>query len=88
MNADCPAKLRESLLHFGSRGVMNIEGLGDAAVQQLLDRGEIAYGITTGFGAFKEQVIRVGHMGGALTDADITQLLAGLEQFINEHHPN
>jgi DNA ligase (NAD+) len=39
VNTDCPAKLRESLLHFGSRGVMNIEGLGDAAVQQLLDRG-------------------------------------------------
>jgi DNA ligase (NAD+) len=39
VNADCPAKLRETLLHFGSRGVMNIEGLGEAAVQQLLDRG-------------------------------------------------
>jgi DNA ligase (NAD+) len=39
VNADCPAKLRETLLHFGSRGVMNIEGLGDAAVQQLFDRG-------------------------------------------------
>ncbi len=39
VNADCPAKLRESLLHFGARGVMNIEGLGDAAVAQLLDRG-------------------------------------------------
>lgn len=37
VNADCPAKLRESLLHFGRRGVMNIEGLGDAVVQQLLD---------------------------------------------------
>jgi DNA ligase (NAD+) len=39
VNAACPAKLRESLLHFGSRGVMNIEGLGEAVVQQLLDRG-------------------------------------------------
>jgi DNA ligase (NAD+) len=39
VNANCPAKLRESLLHFGRRGVMNIEGLGDAVVQQLLDRG-------------------------------------------------
>ena len=39
VNADCPAKLRESLLHFASRGVMNIEGLGDAAVAQLLERG-------------------------------------------------
>ena len=35
VNADCPAKLRESLLHFGARGVMNIEGLGDAAVGEL-----------------------------------------------------
>jgi DNA ligase (NAD+) len=39
VNADCPAKLRESLLHFGKRGVMNIEGLGEAVVQQLADRG-------------------------------------------------
>jgi DNA ligase (NAD+) len=39
VNADCPAKLRESLLHFVSRGVMNIEGLGEAAVAQLMDRG-------------------------------------------------
>ncbi|HET7104204.1 MAG TPA: NAD-dependent DNA ligase LigA, partial [Terracidiphilus sp.] len=38
VNADCPAKLRETLLHFGGRDVMNIEGLGEAVVQQLLDR--------------------------------------------------
>ncbi len=41
VNLDCPAKLRESLLHFASRGVMNIEGLGDAAVAQLLERGMV-----------------------------------------------
>jgi DNA ligase (NAD+) len=39
VNADCPAKLRESLLHFGKRAVMNIEGMGEAVVQQLLDQG-------------------------------------------------
>ena len=39
VNADCPAKLRESLLHFGGRTVMNIEGLGEAVVQQLLEKG-------------------------------------------------
>jgi DNA ligase (NAD+) len=38
VNADCPAKLRESLLHFGRRTVMNIEGLGDAVVQQLAEK--------------------------------------------------
>jgi DNA ligase (NAD+) len=36
VNANCPARLREELLHFGSRGVMNIEGLGEAMVAQLL----------------------------------------------------
>src|SRR5205085_9264800 len=30
---------------------------GADAVQTLLDRGEIAYGITTGFGAFKDKII-------------------------------
>jgi DNA ligase (NAD+) len=41
VNVDCPAKLRESLLHFGSRGVMNIEGLGEAVVQQLFERNMV-----------------------------------------------
>jgi len=36
-NPSCPARLRESLLHFASRRAMNIEGLGDALVDQLLD---------------------------------------------------
>jgi len=42
VNASCPARLREELLHFASRGVMNIEGLGDALVAQLLGQAEIA----------------------------------------------
>ncbi len=39
VNANCPAKLRETILHFASRGVMNIDGMGDALVTQLTDRG-------------------------------------------------
>jgi DNA ligase (NAD+) len=39
INANCPAKLRETILHFASRGVMNIEGMGDALVSQLTERG-------------------------------------------------
>jgi DNA ligase (NAD+) len=41
VNANCPAKLRESILHFASRGVMNIDGMGDALVNQLTDRGMV-----------------------------------------------
>ncbi len=39
INVNCPARLRESLLYFSARKVMNIEGLGEAVVQQLTDRG-------------------------------------------------
>ncbi len=39
VNANCPAKLRETVLHFASRGVMNIDGMGEALVNQLTDRG-------------------------------------------------
>ena len=39
VNANCPAKLRGTILHFASRGVMNIDGMGDALVNQLTERG-------------------------------------------------
>jgi DNA ligase (NAD+) len=39
VNANCPAKLRETILHFASRGVMNIDGMGEALVNQLTERG-------------------------------------------------
>lgn len=35
--AACPARLREGLIHFASRGAMDIEGLGPALVDQLVD---------------------------------------------------
>ncbi|HJU62960.1 MAG TPA: NAD-dependent DNA ligase LigA, partial [Candidatus Binatia bacterium] len=35
----CPAKLKESLKFFGSRGAMDIEGLGDKLIDQLVERG-------------------------------------------------
>src|SRR5262252_9555583 len=39
MNAACPAKRRESLLHYASRHAMNIDGLGEKIVDQLLEKG-------------------------------------------------
>ncbi len=38
-NVSCPARLKESLLHFAQRQAMDIEGLGTALVEQLVDRG-------------------------------------------------
>ncbi|MEP7310075.1 MAG: NAD-dependent DNA ligase LigA [Acidobacteriota bacterium] len=38
-NPSCPARLRRSLEHFASRGAMNIEGLGESLVDQLISLG-------------------------------------------------
>jgi len=39
VNAACPAKRKESLLHYAGRHAMNIDGLGDKIVDQLVDKG-------------------------------------------------
>ncbi len=39
INTNCPARLRESILHWSARGVMDIDGLGWALVNQLVDGG-------------------------------------------------
>jgi len=41
-NADCPAQLLRHLIHFTSRDAMDIEGLGPAVLEQLLDNGLIS----------------------------------------------
>ena len=38
-NTDCPAQLRRNLIHFASRDAMDIEGLGEAVIDQLADSG-------------------------------------------------
>lgn len=38
VNAACPAQLKESLLHFASRHAMNINGLGESLVDQLVGK--------------------------------------------------
>jgi DNA ligase (NAD+) len=40
VNTSCPARVREELLHWAARGVMNIEGLGESMVSQLLGQTE------------------------------------------------
>jgi DNA ligase (NAD+) len=39
MNSACPAQLKESLRHFAGRHALDIEGLGEALVDQLVDKG-------------------------------------------------
>ncbi len=41
VSTNCPAQKVRSIIHFASRGAMDIEGLGDAVVEQLVDEGLI-----------------------------------------------
>jgi len=40
-NVGCPAQIKETVLHFASRNAMDIEGMGDAMANQLVDKGLI-----------------------------------------------
>ncbi|MFW6135854.1 MAG: NAD-dependent DNA ligase LigA [Chloroflexota bacterium] len=41
-NVNCPARLRESLTHYGSRAAMDIQGLGEKRAEQLMDAGLVS----------------------------------------------
>jgi DNA ligase (NAD+) len=60
VNVDCPARLLGSLLHFASRGVMNIEGLGEAVVAQLLER-KLVRSIADLYSLTDEQLAQLQH---------------------------
>ncbi len=62
INTNCPARLRESLLHFAARPVMDIDGMGDALVDQLLARG-LVKSIADLYDLKEEQLIELERMG-------------------------
>ncbi|OGR90094.1 MAG: hypothetical protein A2V88_04005 [Elusimicrobia bacterium RBG_16_66_12] len=55
-NVSCPAQLRRTLEHFSSRSAMDITGLGDAAVDQLVSRG-LVKDVSDIYGLTKEQLL-------------------------------
>jgi DNA ligase (NAD+) len=62
VNANCPAKLRETILHFASRGVMNIDGMGEALVNQLTDRG-LVKNVANIYKLTKQDLLSLDRMG-------------------------
>jgi DNA ligase (NAD+) len=62
VNQKCPAKLRETILHFASRGVMNIDGMGDALVAQLTDR-KLVKDVADIYKLTKDDLLKLERMG-------------------------
>jgi len=75
VNANCPAKLRESILHFAARPVMNIEGMGESLVNQLADRG-LVKNVADIYDLTKEKLLTLERIG----DKSAENLLAEIEQ--------
>ncbi len=76
VNANCPAKLRETILHFASRGVMNIDGMGDALVDQLVGRG-LVKDVADIYRLKKTDLLSLERMG----DKSAQNVLDEIEQF-------
>ena len=71
----CPAQLKESLKFFGSRGAMDIEGLGDKLIDQLVERG-LVRDLADLYGLSKEQLASLDRMA----EKSAQNLLAALER--------
>lgn len=62
INPECPAQTREGIIHFVSRGAMNIEGLGEKVVTQLFEQG-LVRGIADLYTLTKDQLVALDRMG-------------------------
>jgi DNA ligase (NAD+) len=65
--ASCPAQQAQRILHFVSRGAMDIEGLGDKHVLQMLDKGVVT-DISDIFRISKANLLTLERMGDKLAD--------------------
>jgi DNA ligase (NAD+) len=62
INTNCPARLKESILHWAARGVMDIDGLGEALVDQLVDKG-LVKNVTDLYALKLEDLLELERMG-------------------------
>ncbi len=62
VNTACPARLKESLLYFAGRRAMNIDGLGEALVDQLVDKA-LVHDVADLYSLTHEQLVNLERMG-------------------------
>ncbi|WP_147536045.1 NAD-dependent DNA ligase LigA [Bacillus marasmi] len=74
INPKCPAQIREGLIHFVSRGAMNIEGLGEKVISQLFAE-KLIVDVADIYKLQREQLIGLERMG----EKSIQKLLSAIE---------
>ncbi len=75
-NVECPAQVRGRIAHFASRNAMDIEGLGEAVVDVLVDQGFIhSYADLFSLHARREELVRIERFG----EKSVSNLLDSIE---------
>ena len=75
VNANCPAKLQGTILHFSSRHVMDIDGLGEVLVNQLTERG-LAKNVADLYKLTKDDLLQLERMGEKSTENVLAEIEA------------
>jgi DNA ligase (NAD+) len=74
LNPSCPAQLKERLHFFASRGAMDIEGMGPALIDQLVDK-ELVNNLTDLYSLTVEQLSGLDRMG----EKSAEKIVAGID---------
>ncbi len=75
VNANCPAKLQGTILHFASRHVMDIDGLGEALVNQLTERG-LVKNVADLYRLTKDDLLQLERMGEKSAENVLAEIAA------------
>jgi len=79
VNSSCPARLKESLLHFARRSVMDLDGVGEALVDQLVERG-LVHSIADFYTLTLEQLLTLERMGEKSARKILDNILASKQR--------
>lgn len=74
INPNCPAQLKEGLIHFVSRDAMNIEGLGERVIEQLFEAG-LVQTMADLYRLNREELLKLERMG----EKSVSNLLTAIE---------
>ncbi|ELK23081.1 DNA ligase, NAD-dependent [Anoxybacillus flavithermus TNO-09.006] len=74
VNPQCPAQIREGLIHFVSRQAMNIDGLGEKVIAQLFEHG-LVRSVADLYTLTKDELVALERMG----EKSATNLLRAIE---------
>ena len=75
VNANCPAKLQGTILHFASRHIMNIDGLGEVLVSQLTESG-LVKNVADLYKLTKDDLLKLERMGEKSADNVLAEIEA------------